>query len=835
MNGFFRIIARLSAFGAALGVVAVAVLIGGYYYVEPSLPEAVELRDVQFQRPLIVYSRDGRVIARFGEQRRTPVPYSEIPEKLIQAIVAAEDDRFFEHSGMDLAVTVRAVFNYITRPGENVPGGSTITQQIPRTMDFLSRDRSLVRKFKEWILAFRIESEFEKEEILELFLNTTFFGQRSFGIYATAQTYFNKSLDELTLSEIAIIAGIPQGPSVRNPYNSPDNARIRRTYVLRRMHELGYITSAEREAALAEPIVSRLYGRQTDVEADYVAEMVRLEMVRRYGQAAAYTSGFKVTTTVDSRLQRAANESVTGTLVDYDLRHGYRGAIGRVDLARAAGPDGQLDLEQLAEIMADYGSVMDLDSGLVLAIEEPLATVFLPELGVTQIGLDSVAWARPYLSETVSGEEPRTVSDVLNAGDIVRFRRAAGGELRLAQLPVVQGAFVSLDPRDGAIVALSGGLDYFLNNYNRATQALRQPGSSFKPFVYSAALENGHTLATIINDAPIVEESSELEKTWRPENFSGLGVGETPLRRALKESMNLAAIRTLRNVGVRNAISHLRRFGFNARATPEESTLALGAGNLAPLDLAQAYTVLANGGYAVAPYFIQRIEDADGAVLYDASKTVSVVCRSDGTEVTAWCEETVARAEAAKQRPAELVRSVSELYPPYRHAKRAVSAQNVFLITDILRDVIASGSGNRAAREMRRRDIAGKTGTTNGPTDAWFAGFNADIVGVAWVGFDDNRSMGNREQGGVTAIPMWIHYMTEALAGQPEHLLARPPGIVEVRVNPDTGLVASDANPNAHWEMFQVGTVPARESDAPYLRRDLGQGIPELQTDAPIF
>lgn len=834
MSKIVRIFARLLVLSCAGAVALAAVVSGVYYYVRPGVPDAAEFREIRFQIPLSVYSRDGRLMAQIGEQFRTPVRYADIPPRLVRAFLAAEDDKFFEHSGIDYPGTLKAIFNYITHPGKDVPGGSTITQQIPETMNFLSRNSTLAKKFKEWFLALRLEHEFTKEEILELYLNTAFFGQRSYGVIAAARTYFNKELGDLTLSEMAILAGIPPAPSNYNPYNGPDLAAIRRAYVLRRLDELGWISDAERTAALAEPIESKLYGQQTGLKADYVAEMVRAEMIRRFGPAA-YTNGLEVTTTIDSRLQEAANQSLRETLIDYDRRHGYRGPVRQIDLGQAGVLDesGTLDTGRIDAILADYGAVLDLQAGLVLDVGDTIATIYLRGLGVTPIALDAVDWARPYLTEGSTGQAPRTMADVLAAGDIVRFRRKDDGTLALGQLPEVQGAFVSLDPRDGAVVALTGGLDYFLNNYNRATQSLRQPGSSFKPFIYSAALDNGFTTASIINDAPIVEESAELERVWRPENFAGdLGHGETPLRQALIHSMNLSAIRTLRDIGLRKTIRYLHRFGFDDVATPANANLALGGGNLAPIDLAAGYAVLANGGYSVQPYFIQRIDNALGDVLYDASRSVQVVCRPDADERFGWCAEDESEAEQDRQ---GLVDSVTELYPPYRHAERVIDRQNAYLITDMLKDVVRSTSGARAYRELGRNDLAGKTGTTNGPRDAWFAGFNADVLGVAWVGFDDDRDMGDREQGGVTAIPMWIGFMREALAGEPEHALARPPGIVEVRINPKTGLVASDLNPNAKWEIFDVRNIPEREPDTPFERRGTGIDVPITAGDEDIF
>ncbi|HEY8520225.1 MAG TPA: penicillin-binding protein 1A [Gammaproteobacteria bacterium] len=786
-----------------------AVVIGGYYYVAPTLPNAEELRDVQFQIPLRVYSRDGRLMAEFGDQRRTPVAYEDIPQVLIDALIAAEDDRFFEHPGLDFVGTARAVFNFIRTGGERVPGGSTITQQVAREY-FLSRELSVVRKFKEWILALQIERELTKEQILELFFNTFFFGQRSYGVVAAARTYFDKDLHELTLSEAAILAGIPQGPSIMNPVSSPTNAAARRAYVLRRMWELGMITDAEREAALAEPILSKLHRPKTELDAPYVAEMVRAEMVRRFG-LAAYTAGLRVTTTIDSRLQTAANRAVRQALIAYDERHGYRGPVARVTLPEDEGGDAAAAESEWAALLGDYPSLLGFETALVLDVQPDSARVFLRSRGVQTIGLDAVAWAAPYINDNAVGARPQAVTDVLARGDIVRFRLDSEGKLRLAQVPDVQGAFVSVDPQDGAVVALAGGIDFGLSNFNRAVQSKRQPGSAFKPFVYSAALENGFTTASIVNDAPLPPQYDPgLETVWRPENYTGRWHGETRLREALVESMNLVSVRVVREVGVDNVIRHLRRFGFDDVALPRNLTISLGAGGVSPLSLASGLAAFANGGFRISPYFIQRVEDASGEVLYEAMPSFA-------------CLDCVLE-EAAREAPGEeeLVDDVMELYPRLRLAPQAVTPQNAYLVADMMMDVVRRGTGVAAYRALQRGDLAGKTGTSNDRRDTWFVGFNADVVAAAWVGFDEDRPLGGNEQGGVTAIPMWIEYMREALEGLPEHPVPRPPGIVEVRINPETGLVASDARANTIFERFEIDRIPEREPDPVYQALDPG-------------
>lgn len=822
MKNFARKFIALAVASAALAVAGAAIVIGGYYYVEPSLPDVEELHDVRLQTPLRIYSRDGRLMAEVGQQRRRPVPYEAFPPRLVEAVLAAEDDTFFEHSGLDVTGTAVAAVRFLLAGGTRVPGGSTITQQVAKTY-FLSSEFSLDRKFKEWILAFRIEREFSKREILELYLNTNFFGQSSYGVVAAARTYFDKRLDELSLSEMAIIVGIQPAPSRMNPYTSPESAAVRRAYVLRRMAELGMIDEAERQEALAEPILSRRYGSQTQLDAPYVAEMIRVELLRRFGEAA-YTAGLKVTTTIDSRLQRAANAAVRQTLLNYDERHGYRGPIRSLDWAEE-GLEPADDEKGWREILADYENPVGFQTALVLEADDASATIYLSEYGRQTIGLDAVEWAAPYVNENVVGARPKTVAEVLTPGDIVRFRTLDDGSLRLAQLPDVQGAFVALDPQDGAIASLVGGFDFFLSNYNRATQPKRQPGSSFKPFVYSAALENGFTTASIVYDSPFTEYSADLESVWKPENYEGRWHGPTRLREALVRSLNSVAVRVILEAGVLNTISHLRKFGFDQTALPHNATLALGAGGVSPHDLVSGYAVFANGGFKVSPYFIQRIEDASGNVLYEAMP--EVVCAGCDDEDAPALASTAARV--AQDSVDVLVEDASELFPDIRRAKRILPAENAYLVTDMMRDVVRRGSGNRAQRELGRRDLSGKTGTTNGPSDAWFAGFNADIVATAWVGFDDpERLLGRSEQGGVTAIPMWISFMAEALDGMPERTMASPPGIVEVRINPETGLAASGSNRNAIFEKFRIGHVPPRESDPVSSRSPTGP-VPDEQ------
>jgi penicillin-binding protein 1A len=837
MNKFLRISIALTAYSLVGVVMLGGLFAGGYYYVAPTLPPVEELRDVRLQIPLSVYSRDGRLMALFGEKQRTPVKYKDVPEMLIQAVLAAEDDRFFDHPGFDYQGYLRAALNFLLSGGDRGQGGSTITMQVARTY-FLNRDRTFIRKFKELILSTRIEREFEKQEILELYLNTTFFGQHAFGVVAAARIYFGKELSELTVSEAAIIGGIPQGPSILNPYRNPEAATQRRSYVLRRMRELDFITGPVYEEALATPVESNRFGPQLELAGPYVAELVRAELIERLG-LAAYEAGLKVTTTIDSRLQRAAQQALRRGLIAYDERHGYRGGLAHIDLATLVMEGGQTQEDVWQAVLSDYSEIAGFKTGLVVGVDElpaapepviaiaeyaaeatqdeglraapPLdrAQVYFEDWGLLPVEIESVAWAAPFINDEAVLPAPATVGDALNPGDVVRFRVLEDGSLRLAQVPEVQGAMVSVDPQDGAITALVGGFDFYLSNYNRAVQSKRQPGSSFKPFVYSAALENGFTAATIVNDAPIVEASDDLETDWRPNNYSGLFSGPTRLREALVKSLNLVSIRVIREAGIGATVKHLRAFGFDDTALPANATLALGAGGVAPIDLVDGYATFANGGYNVDAYLIQRIEDADGEILYESSP--GLVCQA--------CDE------AAVEEPLEpkLIDSAIDLYPNTRAAERIISAQNAYLINDMMRDVVRRGTGVAAYRALGRQDLAGKTGTTNDRRDAWFAGFNGDLVAAAWVGFDQERSLGRYEQGAATALPIWIDFMSEAMQGVSHHTLEQPPGIIDVRINPESGLVAA-RNEGSVFEKFRIDHIPAREQLPTELNPDIFLG-----------
>jgi penicillin-binding protein 1A len=871
-----RLFLRLLPLAAGiLGTLALGVTTSGfaaYYYLQPTLPSVEEMRDIQLQIPLRIYSRDGRLIDQIGEKKRTPVEYKNIPEIVVRAFLAAEDDRFFEHPGFDYQGIVRAGVKLLLT-GSRAQGGSTITQQLAREY-FLTRDRTFIRKAKELILAIQIENEFGKPAILALYLNKIFLGQRAYGVAAAAEVYFGKTLNELTIAEAATIAGLPAAPSRLNPVANPDQARDRRSYVLRRMRELKFINAESFETAMNTPMVSRLHGPKVELKARYAAEMARSDMVRRFGDKA-YTDGYQVITTIDSTLQKAANSSLRNALVNYDRRHGYRGPVDQaliediISQYQAAAAESLADADEplapavgaaadnsfaLQDFLKSYPDYENFGIAIVTSInkEANSAEFYLRDTGSVELSWERIKW-RPYINDNVIGGEPEAVTDVVTVGDVVYLLSTPGG-YRLGQLPVAQGAFVALNPRDGATVALSGGFDYSASSFNRASQTKRQPGSAFKPFIYSAALENGFTAATIVNDAPIVLNSQGQEEAWRPENYSKRFYGPSRLREGLVKSMNLVSIRILREVGLRNTLKHLQPFGLPKSATPRDLSLALGTGGTSPWELGEAYTGFASGGYSVKRYFIDRILNAEREVIFAADPiTVCELCeeqwfdgreqaarqlppdfaRSDDKadddepdtsedediEITIVPALTVDTTEVpAYGSAAEMINTAVNWRPDYtetpvfwsdrKQAKRIITAQNAYIVYDMMRDVIKRGTGRRA-RELGRRDIGGKTGTSNNRRDAWFSGFNNELVGVAWVGFDDDsRSLGAGEGGGATALPVWKGFMEVALNGTAEAPLPQPEGIVTVRISAATGLLAPYGSSGSMFEIFRAGNEP---------------------------
>jgi penicillin-binding protein 1A len=810
---FFLISSLAAALLGTLTVVSV------YLYLEPKLPPIETLKDVRLQVPLRVYTRDGELMAEYGEMKRVPLRYEQFPPQLVQAFLAAEDNRFFEHPGVDYQGLLRAAFHLI-RTGERGQGGSTITMQVARNF-FLSREKTYTRKINEILLSLKIERELSKEQILELYLNKIYLGKRAYGAAAAAQIYYGKTLAELNLAQLAMIAGLPKAPSAYNPIINPERAIQRRNYVLGRMHELEFIEQAQFDEAVNAPVTADVHTLNTEVDAPYAAEMVRAEMLERYGKDA-YTYGYKVYTTIDARLQQAANQALHDNLLAYDRRHGFRGAEAHRELPELAGA------EEWSAALQGFGTIGGLEPALVIAMAEKEAVCYLPQGELVVVTWDGLSWARPYLSENSLGAEPKNSTDILKVGDIVRLEQDGEGLWQLAQVPQVSGALVSLRPTDGALLAMTGGFDFFHSKFNRATQAERQPGSNFKPFIYSAALDNGYTLASIINDAPVVFEDNELESEWRPENYSGKFYGPTRLHKALVNSRNLVSIRLLQSIGIRTAINYVTNFGFDPERLSRDLSLALGSASITPYELVRGYATFANGGFLIEPYFIQRIEDSDGNVLYQADPLIA--CDDNcaeflppEAETQEAPQQTLAQALAAAQgesgealpqaAPGDASESplggealVEELRLP-RPAPRTVEKRNVYLVRTMMQDVIRHGTGRRAL-QLGRQDLAGKTGTTNDQRDAWFSGYNNDVVTTVWVGFDTPQPLGSRETGARAALPMWIDYMREALRDRPEAAMPQPDGMVSARIDATTGEFTAADNPNAMFELFRVENVP---------------------------
>ncbi|UCB56377.1 MAG: penicillin-binding protein 1A [Thiotrichales bacterium] len=801
-------------FALILFTISAIALAGLYVYLSPQLPSIEGLSDVRLQVPLRIYSSDGSLLGEFGEKRRSPKTLEEIPERLRQAFLSAEDDRFFEHPGVDYQGILRAAFKLIYT-GERGQGGSTITMQLARNF-YLSREKTYIRKLSEIFLALKIERELSKEKILELYLNKIYLGNRSYGVAAAAQVYYGATLDELTLPQIAMIAGLPKAPSRYNPIVNPERALTRRDYVLSRMNKLGYITDDEFELAREEPVSAILHRGSVQVSAPYINEMVRVEIVNQFGDEA-YTRGLRVYTTVQDRLQEAANESLWNGLVAYDRRHGYRGVIRHVEV---------FDDEPVEELylnIADERRYGKFEPAIVTSIES--VTVLTPPPGdgkqqpeadaksltreeqqvniafkngdTAVIGLPGLSWARSYVSVNRLGEEIKRADQVLKRGDVIWVVQNKDGLWELGQVPEVQGALVSLSSNDGAIRALTGGFEFQYSKFNRAVQAKRQAGSGFKPFIYSSALAKSFTPATLVNDAPVVFEDDALEASWRPENYSGRFFGPTRLRQALYKSRNLVSIRVLNSVGIPHATRYLSKFGFSADEVPHDLSLALGSAEVSPLQQARGYAVFANGGYLIEPYVIERIEDADGTVLYETDPVVA-------------CVPCVLSEHRRKQGPGA-EEDDDPLAGLPKQAEQTLEPRLVYQMNSILQDVVKQGTGVRA-RSLGRNDLAGKTGTTNDQRDAWFNGYHPDLVAVTWVGFDQLKPLGAKEAGSSAALPLWIDFMRVALAGKPEKQLKRPRGLVTVKISADTGELATDQDQNTLFEIFRTENAPGVES-----------------------
>ena len=764
-----------------LGLAGLAVL---YWLVSPRLPDVEELRHVALQVPLSVYTQDGKLIAQFGETRRYPAKIAQIPTPVRQAFIAIEDARFYKHHGLDFKGISRAVWLIATTDEKRVPGGSTITQQVARNF-FLSTEYSFSRKFMEMLLALKMERELSKDEILELYLNKIFFGNRAYGVAAAAEYYYGKKLDQLTLAEAASLAAIPKFPSSGNPIINPQRALLRRDYVLQRMREVGFISPTQEQAARAERMHASPHEPRVEVEAPYLAEMVRQAMEERYG-SEALTSGYRVYTTVPSQDQNAANLAVRDGLVEYDRRHGWRGAEAHLELAPDESP------EALRARLRAFPSVSTLPRALVTATSGGGFDVIDAAGHALRLGAAATQW---------TGKAP---DQLLRRGDVIRLLPGEKpGEYAVAQLPKAQTALVSLQPEDGALRALVGGFNFGMNKFNRAIQAQRQPGSSFKPFLYAAAFDRGYTPASIVLDAPVVFKD-RVGHVWRPQNDNADFVGPIRLREALVQSRNLVSVRLLDAIGVDYARQYITQFGFRIESLPANLSMSLGTASLTPISMARAYTVFANGGFLVQPYFIEHIVDRNGVTI--AFDHAVRACRN--------CPERLVREQRAstvvdgfdfspggpKAAPAGQATDSFDpgaVGPPELSlAPRAIDERTAFLVCSLMKDVVLRGTAT-AAKVLERADIGGKTGSTNDHRDAWFSGFGGNLVTTVWVGKDDFSSLGYREYGGKAALPIWINYMRAALKDVPVPESVPPPGIVTVSISPGSGNLLPQGTPGA--------------------------------------
>ncbi len=801
MKKTLKILWFLTKLGLFFLVLGVSVLFVAYKYYEPELPSVDAIREHKLQVPLRVYSADGKLISVFGTKRRIPINIEDVPVWVKQAYIAAEDANFYDHYGFDVKGILRAVWQIVTT-GEKQSGGSTITQQLTRNV-FLSLDQTWTRKIKELFLAVKLERTISKDEILELYLNKIPLGHRAYGIAAAADVYYGKRLDELTLAESAMLAAPPKAPSRINPVTSPERALARRNYVLGRMLNLGYINQQEHDAAVAEPDRAFVHAPAVELNAPWVAELVRAELVERYGETA-YTDGYTVYTSIHSKLQVAAENAIRNGLHDYDRRHGFRGPIQHHDLS----VEGSVELVQ--QKLEKFPTPGGLQAALVTEVNPEFAIVRLRDGQDADLQFEHSGWAAPYIDNERIGKKPAEMTEILDVGDVVMVRRNATGQFELSQIPNVQGALVSMNPNDGAILAMIGGYDYFLSKFNRATQAKRQPGSGFKPIIYSGALENGLNAASIINDAPIVFEDDKLEKAWRPENFSEKFFGPTRMREGIVSSRNLVSIRVLNRMGIGPGRRHILKFGFNESDIPSDLSIALGSPNVPPMEMSRAFSVFANGGYLVNPYLIDRILDQDGELLHqhrpllacDECETVPKPAIYADAVAPPETTETSFSVDASPADAAEL----------NLQAPRVISPENQFIIESFMQDVIKRGTGRRAL-ELERNDLAGKTGTANDQIDAWFNGYQRNIVTNVWIGFDTPETLGRGEVGGRAALPMWIEYMRVALADEPAFERDVPPGIVIAYVDKDTGELVKPNAPNSIREYFMVGRLPAEKKD----------------------
>ena len=794
-------------------LIGLITLVSLYYYVKPDIPSVQVLKDVQLQTPMQVFTKDGLLINQFGEKRRIPVTIDEIPQTLINAFLATEDNRFYDHIGIDPIGIVRSAVVLIST-GEKKQGASTITMQLARNF-FLTREKAYIRKVKEIFIALHIEGVLTKDEILELYLNKIELGNRAFGIGAAAQVYYGKELKDLTLAQMAMIAGLPKAPSALNPIRNPTRAKARRNVVLGRLLTEDYITQEQYNEATSQPITAYFHGAEINLYAPYISEMVRAEMVSRYGVDKAYNSGFKIFTSVESKVQKAAQNALVNNLHSYDMRHGFRGPT---DVLWNPETQPALTEQQILSKLQSVNELGTLKVAAVLSVNNKTATVLLKNGEQTTLTWDSLKWARKYITRYRQSFAPKAATDILTPGMQIWVRQNEDNSYLLSQIPEASSAIVSLDPQDGRIKAIVGGYSFEQSQYNRAIQAKRQVGSNIKPFIYSAALEKGYTLASILNDAPINQWDKSQGVAWRPKNSPAVYNGPIRIRRALAQSKNVISVRLLRGVGLQRTADHLLKFGFKDADINRSESLALGSASITPLELARGMSTFANGGHLIEPYFISEIQDAYGNVLFKANPALA-------------CDE----EPLPTHNVLSMHNSDDEMEQTKKCAPRIISKQNAFLIADAMNSAIWgggswahktgwSGTGWRA-QALDRRDISGKTGTTNDSVDTWFSGFNSNVMTSVWVGFDnpgnalgrstynnnlDSSQISGAESGAKTAQPAWVEFMKAALEGKPEAPIEPPEGLVSIRIDLATGLFSHKNDYTSRFEYFEKGTAPTK-------------------------
>nr|WP_216354397.1 PBP1A family penicillin-binding protein [Gilliamella apicola] len=803
---------------------ALVIAIAGYTYYSKDLPDVTTLKNVRLQTPLQILSKDGELIAIFGERRRTPLKYNEIPPVVVNAVIATEDARFYEHFGIDPVGIVRAMYIGLKQKGFS-QGGSTITQQVAKNF-FLTPEKSISRKAKEIILAIRMEKELTKEEIMTLYLNMINFGSRAYGVAAASYTFFGKTPEQLTIDEAALLAGLPNAPSAYNPISHPERARTRRDWVLGRMLDQSYITQSQYNEAINKPINVSYHSPQIEFSAPYIAEMARQFMYDKFGENA-YTDGYKVYTTISKTDQLAAEQAVQKNIIDYDIRHGYRGP----EKILWKNNEKAWDDDQIQNTLKKYTCYSGMCPGVVTLSSDVEANVVLTDKSKIVIAFQDMKWARPFISDTKQGSFPKKVSDTLKPGQLIWVKKI-NDKWALAQIPAVNAALVSLDSDNGAIKAIVGGYDFYLSKFNRATQALRQLGSNIKPFIYTATLEKGLTMATLLNDAPIVRSTGSA--TWRPKNSPPSYAGPLRLRIGLGMSKNVMMVRALRAVGIEYVANYLERFGFPKENISLNESLALGSASFTPLQVARAYSVIVNGGYLISPYLIEKIEDNNGSdVIYQHQPLIACKNCTDeviNTESTPVSLNNVENEidESGNEEPEQanlksddnmvlpninLDNKATDVTPKY--APQTINSGLAFIMKDGLRSIVFGGSNWQGTawrvKALGRKDVGGKTGTTNESKDVWFSGFGGNIVTTVWMGFDDHRRKLGRtiraEAGAVTANPVWVDYMKIALQDVPITEDTKPENVISLTIDQKTGLLPQSGSKTMS-EYFIKGSEP---------------------------